>query len=288
MLKIKNILKFIVLLVFCLFLSGCTKNENNDLNEKIGSELEYLDKEIIGIMNKINNITLDNYQVKERNVESQIQSNSGTEQNNGGSSENNSGQEEGSNNNENSSNIKVMQMQPSNILVRDNSQIDWTTLKSEIELVYTSWNAILIDLYNLDIKKEDILMFGQLLDNAIISVKTENKVASLAYLANLYAYLPLYAEKIEIEESEKNLYKTKSNLLNAYALVEQDNWTEIENQLNLADENYTKIINDVNYIEDKKDNITKVYVLIKELKNSINLRDKDIFYIKYKSIMNSI
>lgn len=303
--KIKIFFLIIFMFVTLFALTGCN-DENNNLNEKIKSEIKFLDYEIISLMNKLNNINLDNYDVKEKTVKSQSSHSEQSSQNSGngesgqsGGSEQNSGEEQNNKKQSQSQNtdtksqseentIKVLQMEPSNILVTDRNEIDWDTIKSEIELIYTSWNSVLIDLYSLDIERDNLLQFGQLLDAGIIAAKNEDKAQTLATLANMYSYLAIYADRLEMEDAEKNIYKTKANVLSAYAVIEQDNWQEAIIQLNLADENYTKVVNDINYIQKNKENVTKIYVSIKELRNSISLKDKDIFYIKYKNIMNSI
>lgn len=302
---IKRFLLIIYLLVSILTLCGCSNNEENgDINKKLQSEIQYLDKRIIGIMNKLNNITLDNYEVKSKEiVPERSNEGSGSQGENGGSSGSNESANQNSSkedsngggaktgnseNGQESNSIKVLQLQPSNILVINKNEVDWATIKSEVEIMYSSWNSILLDLYSINITNEDILGFSQSLDNAILAVKSEDKQKSLEELATLYSYLPKYMEKISIDESIKNILQTKSNIMYAYALVEQENWTEVQNQINQADINYSKVANDVKYIENKQEEVSRIYVLIKELKNSINLKDKDIFYIKYKNLMNTI
>lgn len=299
---IKRFLLIIYLLVSILTLCGCSNNEENgDINKKLQSEIQYLDKRIIGIMNKLNNITLDNYEVKSKEiVPERSNEGSGSQGENGGSSgsnesanqnsskEDSNGGDAKTENGQESNSIKVLQLQPSNILVINKNEVDWATIKSEVEIMYSSWNPILLDLYSINIANEDILGFSQSLDNAILAVKSEDKQKSLEELATLYSYLPKYMEKISIDESTKNILQTKSNIMYAYALVEQENWTEVQNQINQADINYSKVANDVKYIENKQEEVSRIYVLIKELKNSINLKDKDIFYIKYKNLMNTI
>ncbi len=295
----KIILLILYILIMIITLCGCNnKKEDNIIDDKINSEIQYLDKRIIGIMNKLNNITLENYEVKSKETSLQ----SGGESSGGqgeGKNDNSSSEENGesggtsdgggaSNNKNSSSNIKVLQMQPSNILVTDKNDIDWLTIKSEIEVMYSAWNSILIDLYDINVNNEDILSFSKALDDTVLAAKEENKSKTLETLANLYSYLPKYMEKLSVDEATKNTLQIKFYILNAYALLEQDNWVEVQNQINQADESYTKLISDVKYIEDKQGEVSRVYVLIKELENSINSQDKDIFYIKYKNLMNSI
>lgn len=317
--KNKTIL-IIYMLISIMFLCGCSNNEEaKNIDKKVQNEIEYIDKKITGMMNKLNNITLENYEVKIKEVQSQKEKGSSSSSNESTSSGENSssegsgggGEESGGSSSEENSeskgnskessesekesssdgeakDIKLLQMQPSNILVIDKEDIDWDGLKSEIELMYSGWNSIILDLYSVNATNEDILNFSKALDEAVISIKAKDKKKSLEQLANLYEYLPKYVDGLSIEESSKNILKTKYNILKAYSMVEDENWKEIENQLQQADAAYTKVVNDVDYIQDKQEEALKVYVLIKELKNSINLKDKDIFYIKYKNLMNAI
>lgn len=295
--KKSKIIIAIYILILTVSLCGCSnKKNNNEIDKKIESEIEYLNKQIIGIMNKLNNITLENYEVESKKIISQKETDSkvNKETTNNGSdsessdSESEKGESEGSQTGSNSGNIKVLQMQPSNILVIDKNDIDWITIKSEAETMYSSWNTILLDLYSINTSNDDIINFSKSLDSTILAIKSEDKNLSLQNLSNLYSFLPKYANNLSIEESKKNILQTKSNILNAYALVEQANWQEVENQINQADIAYTKVTNDVNYIQNKQEQVERVYVLIKELKSSIYTKDKDIFYIKYKNLMNSI
>lgn len=313
--KKNKIILIIYMLISIMFLCGCNNSEEDKhIDKKVQNEIEYIDKKIIGMMNKLNNITLENYEVKTKEVPSQKESESNSSNKNGssegessggessgegsGSSESSgeeksekSSSEETSSSNESqgeSKDIKVLQMQPSNILVIDKEDIDWDSLKSEIELMYSGWNSIILDLYSVNATNEDILNFSKALDEAVISIKSEDKKKSLQQLANLYEYLPKYMNGLSIEESTKNIFQTKYHILKAYSMVEDENWKEVQNQLEEADLAYTKVINDVDYIQNKQEDVLRVYVLIKELKNSINLKDKDIFYIKYKNLMNAI
>lgn len=308
--KINKIILIVYMVIICVCLCGCTnKEDEGEINKKIQSEIEYLDKKIIGLMNKLNNITLENYEVKSKEIEPKKQNNSSDKGSSNSSTEGNSSKdesigeesskEENSSDNSNSGessgenngtskSIKVLQMQPSNILVIDKDDIDWMTIKSETETIYSSWNSILLDLYSINLNKEDILGFSKSLDNAILLIKAQDKQGSLEALANLYSYLPKYVNELPIEESKKNIMRAKNNVMNAYAYVNKEAWNEVQNQINEADMAYKKVLNDVNYIKDNQQKVEKIYVSLNELKNSINLQDKDIFYIKYKNLINSI
>lgn len=80
---------------------------------------------------------------------------------------------------------------------------------------------------------------------------------------------------------------TKTNILNAYALIEQEKWDEIKNQISQAENNYNKVLNDINNNKNQY-NINKVYILLKEFQNSIDIKDKDVLYLRYKNLIQEI
>lgn len=58
----KKVLLIIISIVFLLV--GCgNKNENNSEQEKVSSEIEYFSSQIAILLNNLNNISLDNYEL---------------------------------------------------------------------------------------------------------------------------------------------------------------------------------------------------------------------------------
>ena len=78
------------------------------------------------------------------------------------------------------------------------------------------------------------------------------------------------------------------NILNACVQLEKGNFSEVKNQLLSAEQSFLPIINNMNSNENNEVNINKSYILIKDLQNSSNNTDKDIFYIKYKNLIEQL
>ena len=274
-----------------ILLTGCSDNTNNsneDNREKVIQELDYLDTQIVGILNKLNNISLQNYSLtlKEESTEKSSdseQSKTSEEE----SKESNSQTQTGSSN-ENTSSITTTQMEVKSTLEEDESDIDWKTIKSEIEIINDTWGVILIDLTNFNVNNDDILGFSSALDDSILSIKDENKTDSLINVSKLYSYIPKYESALAVSNSIQNIKQVKSYLINAYSLVEQDKWDEIQTNILDAEKTFKNIVNDVEYIRDKEYKVNRTYVLIKELQNSLQYKDKKLFYVKYKNLMESI
>lgn len=301
--KTRNIFAFLILIVLTFMLCGCSnENKDGESNKKAKVQIEYMDNKIISMLNKLNNIELKNYMVTTNKASSKKSKeqggggesgSSGSEQsgemlpNEGESSssgQGGSGEGEGGSGGT-SKTITASEMQPNNILVTDRSNIDWISLKSELESFYVSWDAIILDLYEVGIDHNLILEFSDLLDATIISFKAQDKQLSLDNLAKLYSYIPRFSKSLNLESIENATYQTKSNIINAYTIIDKNQWGEVQNQINQALSAYEGIVNDVANNGSKQESISKIYLLINELKNSLSNEDADIFYIKYKNII---
>lgn len=258
-----------------------TKTE--ELESKVHAELEYLDNKILSILNGLNNILLRNYivssyEIGESTEESDNESSGVTKNSDETQIEANS------NSTDNKDKINIHQLKSVGVLT-SNKEANWKKLKSEIEILYTSWNTIILDLYKLNINSEDILKFSSTLDKATMNIREENKEQSLLALSELYSYIPLYTQSYSKDNKEINIQKTKSSVMKAYTAVNSKNWNEVTAQLNNAENSYLNVLNS-NTTEDY--NINKGYILLKELQNSISEKDEDIFYIKYKNLIEKL
>lgn len=70
---VKNNKAIITILIFILtillLLTGCSSKQTpEDTKEKVIQELDYLDGKIISILNKLNNISLQNYEVTSKEI----------------------------------------------------------------------------------------------------------------------------------------------------------------------------------------------------------------------------
>lgn len=293
--KIKNV--FAIFIIICtLTMTGCTK-ENDDkkeLKRKVGEELNYLDTHIISLINDLNNISLENYKVSSERVEMQEESQKLSTGSVGGEEktttqkegQQSSGQSESGKNSE--SDINTTKMEPNAILASNKEEIDWERIKYEIESLNEAWTVILLDLYSLNVNNDDVVAFSTDIDSTIISIKNENKQDTLTNLAKLYSYIPIYEKGISAENNIQNVKQTKSFLINAYSVVEQGNWDEVQTNINECEKTFKNVVNDIEFARKNEYKVNKTYVLIKELQNSLDLQDKEVFYIKYKSLLESV
>lgn len=287
---------FFIIIIFTL--TGCRNNETKNLDSKVNEEINYMSVSLISILNKLNNISFENYYVTTEEVNKDSNSTSGqgnnsiqssSEMNEEDKSKNSNQNETGGENSEQqSSKISVSSIKSKRILSDDRTNINWTTIKNDIESFYSTWNSIIIDLYKLGVNNQDILNFSSKLDETVINIKNENKVDSLRLLSELYSIIPTFMNSYASDQTDINIQLTRSYVINAYALVEKKDWNSINDQIKKAEEAFNNVMTDVNFINEKNYNVNKTYVSLKELQNSISLNDPDIFYIKYKTFMEEI
>lgn len=309
----KSVILMIIFSILTVSLTGCaSQDENQIMKEKVGREIEYLELRLVDMLNNVNGISLYNYIVKAEQISEQTTpKNSGdgnsvavqaeeteqssSEQGQSGSGNSSQGQEGSGGQSqpseasaEGSNNSNVLYKMEGNEILLQNRQTDWTSLKSDIEKLYSDWSTIQLDLYKMNVNSQDVLNFSSDLDIATTAIKSEDKAKTLTSLAKLYSYIPTFATASNQDALVSNVYKTKSNLLTAYSVVEQDDFTKVEQEMKNAEQSFMPIINDVNSGTENQVNINKAYVLIKELQNFSTNKDKDIFYIKYKNLIQEL
>ncbi len=179
-------------------------------------------------------------------------------------------------------------MEAGSILESDENDIDWKSIKNDIEILNEAWSVIILDLSNFNINNSDILDFSSTLDDCILSIKDENKSDTLRNVSKLYSFIPNFERGISASNSAQNIKQVKSYIINAYAQVDKGEWANIESNISDAEKTFNNLTNDMDYMKDKEYKVNKTYVLMKELQNSLSYKDKKLFYLKYKNLMESI
>lgn len=310
-------LSIIILLIFTLFcFTGCSENNNEDLQAKVISELDYVNVKTVDILNKINNISFENYsiisqQIKLNDEEQQSQNSGGSEKagqssqqggqtsesggsessssgGTGGSSDTKGAEEKQEKEGESQDAVNTTKMINNTELNKNRNDIDWAQIKKDIELLEESWSVIVLDLYSLNVNTKTILEFSNKLNTAMIAVKNEDEAQSLTELADLYSNIPKFLEEIDADKNIQRIRQTQSNVINAYILAEDMENAAINEHLINAITTYSEIMSDIDYTKDKTEKTNKIYVLLNELANSVDEKDTDVFYIKYKNFMKEI
>lgn len=286
-----------ITLILIIFITGFfiykvfgKNNSNDNLNEKTLEEVKQLESKFQNLFNQLNNISFENFKISSTEIkeqESQSESSSSSEN----SSSNNSSKEKSSEKKANSTSKqdnKQYKLEEVGILTNQ-EEINWEQIKKDVEKIYTSLYSTTLDLYQTSVNQQDIVNFNKEYDNLTKAVKEENKDETLIELVKLYDYIPKFIENCTDDEKEKIVIKTKNDLFKAYSILDKENWNEISDNVNNSTQEFTKLVTNINTKEiGKQYNINKIYVIINELQNAITLKDKDIFLIKYKNLLEEL
>lgn len=298
--KIAYIVLILISFLFIFFIYKVSGKDSSseDIKVKTLSEVKYLESKFQNLFNNLNNISFDNYRVSSTDIKekkSEDKASESSSKTSGENNEENSEESESSNDlkslseeDDSSRNNKQYKLEKEGILTKD-SQIDWDKVKNDVEDIYTSLYSTTLDLYQTNTNKNDIINFNKEYDNLTKSVKDENKDDALIQLSMLYDYLPGFIENCTEDERERTIVKTKNNIFKAYSNLDSKDWDTISDNINSAIQEFTKIITDVNNQEKGNQyNINKSYVMINELQNAVELKDKEIFLIKYKNLLEEL
>lgn len=261
-----------------------SQDSTDTLKSKVNEEIAYLNTTIISMMNQFNNISYANYKIVEENVPSEAESKESSSSS--GQGEQSSGGEEMSEGDSNT--ITSMNMNDSSILVNPSKTINWDNIKKEIEKMYGTWPTILIDLNALNVNKDNLLKFNSYMDNITQTLEKEDKKASVKNLADLYQLLVLYMKEYSDDTKSTYIYDTKSNILYAYAFAEEDKWDEMKKNIKTAQNAFSNVMNSQLQNNSNITSINKAYVLLNEMEKSTDTKNKNIFYINYKNLMQEL
>lgn len=298
--KIVKRMAYVLVIVILMILSltiytNASKDNGETQKEKIFSEIKFLETKLENLFNTMNNIETKSYSVeigelsKETTEKSESDGNSSGGSGNGSSSsdKNSGGATYSENAKEEEQDKKKFELKANGVLT-NKDDINWDSVKTEIENLYISLPTITMDLYQTNINQQDILAFNTDYDRLTNVAKDEKKEETLAELIKVYEYLPKFLRGSGQDEIDTTLVETKYNVLKAYAKLDGQNWQEIANDVKRAIDSYSKLLTNTEIEARKQYSISKCYVMINELQNAVNLQDSAVFLIKYKNLLEEM
>ena len=313
--KTINILFILVTISMFLFLlCGCKnkkENKQQELKKKVSAELLYIENELVCMANELNNISYLNYKVVTNKTEGSASGEQGKQSSNGqesggqnSESQNSIGQggQQGETSKENSSSEgqsgsskksksedenKVYSMISNNLLERD-TNIEWSELKEKTEKLYSTLPLIYSELKELGVSEEDIEKFSNTIDNITVAVINEQKDELMDNIVNGYSYIPQFAKKCEEEGMNEKIFYLKYLLLVCYRDVNKNEWDSLANDINNLKLSYSNFKQSKELGSNKEVNLKKGESIIDEMKNCVNVKNQDMFFIKYKNLMQEL
>lgn len=274
---VKSILVLFLCSIMIFFLTGCSKqDEGEKIKVKVNEEIHYIESKILQMLNDLNNIKLSDYKISTETMQGDAEDASKKQKNETG---------DGSSGSQSENTVQYKAVP--NVVVGSDYTPQWNNLKSDIESTQNTWASIVLDLYQVGIPDEEIVGFSNDLNVIITNISAENKTDSLNNLAKLYGYLPNYLNHFLNDQKEVQLAYTKSHVINAYVLIEQEDWTGIDDNLNKAEEAYVNVLNQEGN-QSSAYNQDRAYILLKEMRNAIGMQNKEVLYVKYKALIEEL
>ena len=267
---------FIILIISSLVVFATSNNKEVSLEEKVTTEIEYLSSKLIGILNQFNGFSFIGYDVSSRAEDPQTET----------------GQEENQNEDTDEGNLTVNSNSDSNknqiLNFNGKYKTNWETIAYQVEEIYQTWNTVVIDLHTLNVNSDSIFKFSNMLNQATKQIKDKNRKEAMLRISELYELLPEYAKSYKSDSNWNNLLEIKSNVVKSYSYVSNEQWNEAKTEINNATRLFTERLNSVNSKSENQTDSNKVYILIHELSNAIDLKDKEIFFINYSNAIEKL
>lgn len=286
----KTYKKFIIISIIIIIIVGLiysiylffNSNQNNKKNDKtkVLSEVQYLENKFVNMFNSLNNIQYENYKIFSDKI------NENNSQENQSKTDSNKSDSESTENDSNEDTYKY-DLKLEGVFNTKNN-IDWNNLKNEVELLYTSLPTITLDLYQINLNKNNILAFNKDFDILASEINNENKQNTLNQLAKLYEYLPKFLENTNADKKYKTVLQTKFHIFEAYSLLDSEDWEQIGMKTDDGINTFKELLGTESKNQQKQYGINKCYIMLNELKNATIEEDYEIFLIKYKNLLEEI
>ena len=278
----------IIAVLSSIVVAKTRKNEEATIEEKAIQELNYLNKYCVSLLTSLNGIVVENEVIKEDTLQTQF----GSDTNNGiqtSRSIMNNNQQNSKSNNSNDSQDTTDNKDGNSILANDGDYSpDWENIQLQIERLYQMWNVISLDLHSMNIDSNLILSFSDVLNNVTQNVKRKDKANTVEELVKLYKLVIQYTNICKPSSQGTTISTIKYNIVSSYANITNDKWEQAEAQIIEAQNLLANLLNSVNNNYNQQYNMNRCYILVNELKKAIKLRDKEIFYLQYKTLITQL
>lgn len=171
--------------------------------------------------------------------------------------------------------------------ITDNT-INWEDIAKDCDKINGSIDTIVLDLSETKLSNDEIVTFSNEINNLNIAISNKDESAFIQSCNYLYSLIPGYFEKISDDKNKIDLMKLKSIVISSFVQSNSSDWEGAKTTIGLAETKYKEMMDNIDYMQEYSYNLNKVYILIQELKNAINLEEKDLTRIKYINFIEKI
>ena len=163
----------------------------------------------------------------------------------------------------------------------DTGGIKWDDVNKEVQNLNSVLDTIMLDLSELEITNNELVNLRNEVNNLSISVTNKDDYNLLQKSSYIYSLLPTYMEKYSQDKNKIDNMKLKSLVLSALVQANFLEWDTAKNTALLVENKYKEMMDNVDYIKESSYNLNKIYILIGEFKNAIDLEEVELTKQKY-------
>lgn len=167
-------------------------------------------------------------------------------------------------------------------------ELDWQEIENSVIDLNNVLDTIILDFTEIEISNEDIIEFRNGIND--LSIACTNRDINLVLEKNsfLYSLLPTYMEKYSENKNEINILKLKSLVVSSFTYSSLYDWENAKTTIGLAENKYKEMMDDVDYMKEYAHNLNKVYILLGEVRNAIEIEELELTKIKYVSFIEKM
>lgn len=166
--------------------------------------------------------------------------------------------------------------------------LNWDLIEENVIDLNGALDTVILDMSEIEISNEDIIAFKDAVNRLSIATSNKDINAVLEEYRLLYSVLPSYAQKAFNNKNEVKQLELKSMVISSYVYSNLLNWELASSTVDSAEIKYKEMMDDVDYMKEYHYNLNKIFVLLSEFKNAINLQELELVKIKYVNFIEKI
>lgn len=170
----------------------------------------------------------------------------------------------------------------------EDDAINWKNVNKDALQIGKVLDTLMLDFGEAKISNEDLNKFRTEINNLLVASGGGNEQALLTSASNLYSLLPDYYGKFSNDNNKKDIMNLKSLVLSSYINSYFLNWQEAKTKASSAETKYKEMADNLEYMKEYSYSLNKIYILVEEFKNAVDLEQADLAKTKYINFIEKI
>lgn len=159
--------------------------------------------------------------------------------------------------------------------------IDWAKVSEDCGQIGKVLDTVMLDFGEAKVPNEELIGFRTEINNLLVASSNEDENTLLKSASNLYGLLPEYYGRFSENKNEKEVMALKSLVLQSYTSAFFSEWEDAKAAATLAEIKYKEMSDNLEYMKEHSYDLNKVYILVEEYKNAVDLEQVDLAKVKY-------